>query len=325
MKNKYLGTTTSKTSFNYTLILCLLLLAFSACKKEYPSLPYSEIVNFTIKDNTGASIKAAIENNEITLYWPPAQEVPENISPVITVSDKATIQPASGTTVKFNENTVFTVTAEDGKTTTYKLKPVINSTKPYISSVSILDYNGYFFTEINSNITVNGDYFNTNANLTKIYFINNDNAEIPATISGITPIRADVATETPGLYQKVKIVSNNRSFTIDKTFEILAKSPAPRLATAPVAEPVTLKRGQEFTWGGGDNMEKVTLVQIRNSVTRVIVSLTLLEAKTTGWSLKVPADFPIGTYSLILYTYPESKYYAGGRATISTPLITITE
>lgn len=325
MKNKYLGTTTCRTSLNYILILCLLLFVTSACKKEYPSLPYSEIINFTIKDNNGASIKAAIENNEITLYWPPEQTVPENISPVITVSDKATIKPASGTTVKFDENTAFTVTAEDGKTTTYKLKPVVNATKPYISSVSVLDYNGYFYTEINTDITINGDYFNTNPDLTKVYFINNDNAEIPATISNLTAIRADASTTAPGLYQKVKIVSNNRSFTIDKTFEILAKSPAPRLAVSPVAAPVTLKQGQEFTWTGGENMGKVTLVQIRNSVTRVIVPLTLLEAKDSGWLLKVPADFPIGTYSLILYTYPESKYYAGGRATISTPLITITE
>jgi len=308
---------------NLSIIVCLFIAV--SCKKEYPPLPYAEMVNFNIKGNNGEVIKGAIENNEITLYWPPEQAVPENITPVITVAEKATVHPASGSTVPFTENTTFTVTAEDGTVLKYRLRPVINSTKPYITNINMTAYGTKLFAIIQEEILISGDYFNTDPGKTQVSFIATDGSEKAASITSATPLRLNVTSSIPGLYKQVKVVTNNRTAIADAAFEIMAESPNPSLRVAPFSNPITLKRGQQFTWSGGANMEKVNLVQLRNSVSRVITAIRLVAATKTGWELEIPADFPPGTYNLILYTYPNSDYYLGGRATLSVPVITITD
>src|SRR5690606_29640723 len=104
--------------FGFTLLL-------SSCKTEYPELPYNEIEKFRVVDETsGVDISAAIQGNEIIfLYWPPLVGEPDSIRPEITVSEGATVFPASLENVPFGEEVTYTVTAENGEKRQYRLLP----------------------------------------------------------------------------------------------------------------------------------------------------------------------------------------------------------
>lgn len=74
----------------------------------------AELVSFTVGD-----ITAAPENGEIHITLPCNSALdPAGITPVITVSDKATVSPASETVLDFSDGAAktLTVTAEDGVT-----------------------------------------------------------------------------------------------------------------------------------------------------------------------------------------------------------------
>ena len=65
----------------------------------------------------------------ISATYPKGTNV-NNLSPVIRVSDKATISPASGVTQDFSNDkaVTYTVTAEDGKTSkTYTAKATVST------------------------------------------------------------------------------------------------------------------------------------------------------------------------------------------------------
>jgi len=326
MKHKYLPVNNKSNFLNPTIILAMLLFVASSCKKEYPSLPYTEIVSFSIKDNNGSVLKAAIVNNEITLYWPPEQAVPETITPVITLSDKATIQPASDTPVAFSENTTFTVTAEDGSKVTYKLAPTINYTKPYVSTItSVTTYKDKTYKIQNQRFIINGDYFNPDATATKVFLVSADKTEVPATIALITAIRITVTSANPGAYNQVKVVTNNRTVLFNFPLEVVAADPKPNIFTPVLSISGSIKRGQQFTVTGGVNMNVSNKIELFNAATGNRAELRLVTAKNDSWILEVPADFPLGDYTSIQNTYPESAYYAEGTIGLSTATITITQ
>ncbi|WP_437921296.1 hypothetical protein [Sphingobacterium sp. LRF_L2] len=112
---------------------------FSACTKteyEQTKQPYNDILSFRIAgENSGIdSLSAIIAGDSISIYWDQLIDVPTRISPVIKLSAGATISPASGEAVDFSKNTVYTVTAEDGTTRTFRLTPIFNVPIPTISS-----------------------------------------------------------------------------------------------------------------------------------------------------------------------------------------------
>ena len=118
----------------YTWYLCglavLTLFLYTACEDDEGPYPFNSIEVFSIMDTEGNTIEAVIRDQMITIQWPPFQEIPETITPDIIVSERATISPASGETVAFGNETVYTVTAEDGSTQTYTLDRVINAPRP---------------------------------------------------------------------------------------------------------------------------------------------------------------------------------------------------
>lgn len=119
------------------LATCAVLISFFSCKKEYEQqkLPFATIESFELQGYFDSSIKALIVDEEIKIFWAEGSELPKTITPKIKISEKSTISPASGETVPFNEETVYTVTAEDGTIKTYKLKPLINIPIPRLTSI----------------------------------------------------------------------------------------------------------------------------------------------------------------------------------------------
>lgn len=169
----------------YTIIPVLLLIAgisLQSCKKEYDyqKRPYNDIKQFTILGATGDSTKCLISGDTITVYWNPDVTMPATITPKIVVDGKATISPASGTSVPFNNTTVYKVTAEDGTVKTYKLNPVANAPIPSISSAS-----GPLTWLNDTQLSIFGEYFlsNTDASQVTAYLQRvSDGVEIPLTL-----------------------------------------------------------------------------------------------------------------------------------------------
>lgn len=141
----------------YLSYIALLAFVCQSCTKTETTLekrPYKTIERFALVGYTGDSINAVIHESNIIVYWADDAPLPATITPHIAVSAHATISPASGTAVTFDSTTVYTVTAEDGTTQTYRLKPVINNPVPKISAISPSD----LLWVSSPTLTVKGEY-----------------------------------------------------------------------------------------------------------------------------------------------------------------------
>lgn len=300
---------------SYYLLLFCFISIFSACKKEYEDFPYADIVSFTVKDANGESIKAVIDEKNLTIYWPSGQAVPDNIIPTIVVSERANVIPASGQSVAFKETTRFVVTAQNGTTKEYLIKKVINQPLLKINiSSGVLVYNTKNFVNRGSNINVTGDNIIANKEQTKAFLVNTaNNTEKEVAIATITPIALSVTVDNTvpdGIYQ-LKIVSGQRSVVLERSFGVANGRPT----ITPVelsAIKLTLKLGEEFVLTGASRIELVNKFSIRNAANKQIYDLIIKETKTGQLTLKVPDNLPIGKYDLYSYNYPAGEYYAGG-------------
>lgn len=127
--------------YNSISLILVILAGFGlqSCEKteyDYLKRPYNEIQQFVVLGSTGDSTKSVIIADSINIYWNPDVALPANITPKIVVDKNATISPASGVSVPFSKNTVYTVTAENGETKTYRLNPILTLPVPSISSVT---------------------------------------------------------------------------------------------------------------------------------------------------------------------------------------------
>ena len=79
----------STTKIFSSLLIFLVMVLFTSCKKQYTDYSYSNLVSFSLKGNDGETLKGAITAQDITIYWPPFTKVPDSIIPQITVAERA--------------------------------------------------------------------------------------------------------------------------------------------------------------------------------------------------------------------------------------------
>ena len=105
--------------------LCLVLTAIvllTGCKKESSE---KKILSFSF---ASPAVEATIAEDAKTIVAVvPFGTNVQALVPIITVSDKATVVPASGTPVDFTNPVNFTVTAEDGSTVVYKATVTVDA------------------------------------------------------------------------------------------------------------------------------------------------------------------------------------------------------
>lgn len=307
-----------KAACQKALFLAVLALILAGCKKEYQQLPYTDIISFSITDAKGEVLKAALDKNDIVLYWPPEQAIPDYITPLIKVAEGAIVNPASGTRVAFKENTTFTVTAQNGKTTVYKIKPAINSVIPYIKSANGFRTVNQKTIFVNGDvISVTGDYFSTEKDKTKLFFISNDNKEVELKNLSVKPIEISVQNvRVPtGRYKGVKLQSNDRIVMIEKDF-VLIDDPQPFISPDFFQAPQTLKRGDRFSITGGRNLKVVNKVELVTTTGNKLYELKIAASDNDKLVLEIPADFPAGEYAELRYSYPAGEYLEAGRRRI---------
>ncbi len=131
-----------KTPTNFPLLIsCLFILGLItawSCKDKITPSP-TPVTKSSVKDITKFSfaalnpaVEATINGTVITATVPAGTDITKLV-PTITLSDKATISPASGTAQDFSKAVTYTVTAEDGSKQPYTVsvtveKPVNNGT-----------------------------------------------------------------------------------------------------------------------------------------------------------------------------------------------------
>lgn len=195
--------------FKYPFLCFALATGLSSCKKEYPDLPYNDIEAFTIPDANGKPLHAVIKGEEIIIYWTPLKDEPEFITPTIQISEQAKISPASGEKVTYNEDTKYTVTAQNGEKKTYTLRTEGGQPPPYFSLVNPTAF------KFNNDFNIQGDYFLPNTENTKLYLVQGSKETEITDINRITnssitmyvPVTLDIDT---GQYH-IKLVTGKRT------------------------------------------------------------------------------------------------------------------
>ena len=294
-------------------IVCLL--TVTACKKEteYTAYPFNSIVSFSFTDASGEKIKAAVEGDSLLIYWPSYLEQPQAIIPTITVSEKAIVQPASGTQVPLATGTLFIVTAQDGTSKKYYLKLIRNQPDIMIdeSTVQVV-YRGNTI-KFNSDRAMFRNIIKDAAQ-TSLYLVNPAGKEVKMNITFIendAAVSGDAInipvpdTLTPGAY-KIKLVSGIRTrTTTNAIFSVRYKANA----LSQLSGTYTVQAGGNITMNATVNddynasVKSIRVVRNDGTLTDPVYTqlgtLEYISRTATNVTYKFPAGIaPAGTYTL---------------------------
>lgn len=152
-----------RTIFKSLSILALAVALLTACNKESSE---NRILSFTI---AGLNVEGNITESPkaVVVVVPYGTDV-TSLVPIITISEKATISPASGVATDFTHPVTYTVTAEDGSKATYT------------ATVTVSPNGG----GIDGDPTVLSGYIDTNTVWPDLGFIVDYIVEGPITITG---------------------------------------------------------------------------------------------------------------------------------------------
>ncbi len=253
-------------------------------------LPYNQIISFTVPVPGQDSLLASLRDDTIYVYWPSYISLPDSVSPSLLVGKQATVAPASGKKIHLPDNLSYTVTAENGDKAVYHLKLVVNQAIPSFT-IQILASIGYRQGVV---ITLVSSYFVPDTALTKFYFLDKNNNQ--TLITGVKSLSTTGATLTipssldTGTYN-VKVVSAWRSYTTPTG--IFVNYPAPVINWTRAG--VSLHRGDTLAVTG-TNFRAVTGASLITTVDGSYDSVGLVSYAIDGMIIKIPDDFPLGTY-----------------------------
>jgi hypothetical protein len=302
------------SNFYVPLILLASTLMLPSCKKEYPDLPYNAIEQFTIKDAAGNDLKASVEGTSVIIYYPPFQAVPDSITPNITVSEGATVEPASGSKVPFKDGTTFQVKAADGNIKAYTLKALVNQPTPL---VEVGD------TQLDMVLVIVAEYLLPDTTQTQVYLIDKQNKETRVQAATFTefsasrivaPLPAGIDT---GLY-RVKVISGTHHI-VKGPIQIGRPSLQIDLPQG------TVKRGGELLLVNTNNSLKYYRndISVKAQINYGRRDFVVADVTVTGTEIKVkvPANYPSATISGVTLSVSDIPYFI----TPLTDMITVTD
>ncbi|WP_126972708.1 hypothetical protein [Gynurincola endophyticus] len=294
-------------SKNILLLIIFAASCFTACKKETEKYDNTEIILFEYTDTNGETLQAPVYGDTIYVYWPPMQDIPETITPAITLHQSANIFPASGHTLNLTDNNGYTITAENGSVKKYNVKLIINQPYPFISQLqNINTANGNRFWVNNKNLTFAGDNFLFDGMETKVWAKDESGVKTPVTIVSNTGARLIVSAPPKGKY-KLIIELGIREVEYFYDVEVIEPfaTPAFNFTTGG-----SVKRGETITLSGTllNKMTKVTL----GDYFGVNIPLTIVTATESSIMLQVPSDAATGSWNLLKFEYSGDQYYNAG-------------
>ena len=105
---------------NISIVIVTILMVLSSCQKKSSE---KEILSFRF---VSPNVEASIDDKNIVALVPSDTDV-TSLVPVISVSDGATVNPASGVAMNFAQPVSYTVTAEDGTQAVYSAIVVVKA------------------------------------------------------------------------------------------------------------------------------------------------------------------------------------------------------
>ncbi|HWW41699.1 hypothetical protein [Pedobacter sp.] len=291
-------------------------LFWSSCKKTTHEIdyPFADIKSFTVPDGNGNKLSVAVDQQTLTLYWPGNTSVPDSISPVIEVSERARISPASGKKVALKDGLSYTVTAQNGTSLVYKLKVVNNQAPPQLNDESPLTTHQY--DQINLNGKVN--YLIPDLEKTKAYLVDGSGQEIRLMIVDLGRTALNLFVDTydqtrlpgPGKY-KLKIVTGGKSITSKTDFITIDKVDfAPPYIFNASAQPIRAKRGTRVTLPFRNlSGNTITLISLDGANLLDIVSVS---ADGQGLLVDIPTEHSTGEFYLPLVYYDHTATGTSG-------------
>ena len=142
---------------NLVVVVCIAAIAtFVSCKKESSD---KQIIAFGFTSPSAEGVVNEMAKT-ITVEVPVGTDVTK-LAPAITISEEATVSPASGEVMNFTNPVTYTVTAEDGSTASYKVTVVAD----------IVPSNGFTAEELQKINTIKSKYASIQTNFSGGYFI----------------------------------------------------------------------------------------------------------------------------------------------------------
>ena len=281
----------------------------------------NQIIAFQLEEFSADTVlEAAIKEDSLIVYWPSSiKPAPATISPIILVPEGASVTPASGESVPFETGTSFTVTAEDRNEKTYFLKVVFYQPEPYYNSgsgaVRFFDRNDIRYLEvindieafgIYNDVRLDGDFFLTDTTKTRLvltHLESNEQTVFPA-LSRTTVAQAffRIPEDLERGYYSSALETGRKAIEEDSVW---VKHPDP-IINWPGS--LTVEQGQEFKVNGSF-IEDIESVRFFTSSSEGEDKQALPEMQVTAISgslfsmsmtVKVPDDFPIGSYPVNL-------------------------
>lgn len=292
-------------------VFSCIIIAGLSCKKEteYAAFPFKDIQAFKIAAGE-ETINGALENDSIIIYWPSYLEMPASITPDITLSEKATIQPAAKEGVAFKTGTKYTVKAQDGSTKDYFLKVVINQPGIQIYEATYSAVRGGTLAVDNGRLI---RYIIRDTAQTHFFLVDTAGRETRIAISFATRNNTPYTdlklpggdTLQPGAY-RIKINSGIRTLTTENAIFGVLYAANEQPAANPVDGSITLKHGSQITFTGTGFIDmKEGRVFGYNTTTdwseKEIATLQLLSFTATSATYRIPDNFPTGNYELNSY------------------------
>lgn len=143
----------SNLSLKYLLLAATVAIAGTfSCRQAEELSSEAEIVSFTFDTSVDANsivTSQPVINGDSITFSVSSDSVSERLSalvPTITVSENATVSPASGSAVDFSQGTVtFTVTAQDGVTTRAYFAKAVTGTTDNPETAGAADFTEFSF------------------------------------------------------------------------------------------------------------------------------------------------------------------------------------
>lgn len=286
-------------------VLFALVTFLVSCEDKEFELVSSEkvIKSFKIADTSPEIIGTISEYSKtITLTIPSSLES-TNLIPVLEISDKATVTPASELAQDFSKPLVYNVIAEDGTNQEYQIKLVV------IAPPIVKSHLGGSKIERDDFIIINGANFQLNNNTTKVIFesISSEyTLEIPidSYFSSNTQVVAYIPADTPLGNYRIGVMVGTQSAYLDGIYTITLHRP--------VIESLnhnTVSRGDKLKLYGKHFAHSDNVVLIYNKAF-LIVDLPINSESENLIEVTIPDDVQADNYTLQVTSNGKDGYFS---------------
>lgn len=213
------------TIWLFTFMCGTLLFLLLSCSKMESPLPDASIISFKLSGISSelSSISDKEKRVEIIIAYGKSLK---SLTPIIEISQGATIVPASNTPQDFSQPVYYVLTSAEGKKTIYKVS--VSTLSQPIPEVKGVDKNEF---EAGETILIKGRYFGNNPSVIKTYLVSPKNEEILITSKLIDTNQIQISVPQTLSPQAYRIKVNVKDNYAISDFSINVQYPSPTISS----------------------------------------------------------------------------------------------